>query len=102
MRYLFAILLPPLAVLSCGKPFQALINLILTCFFWLPGAIHAMLVVNSYQSDKRFKSLEKTIIKVNTDTSRAPAPIRTQNRSNVEKSANSSIILNSKKVRIKP
>ncbi|MFZ4779617.1 MAG: YqaE/Pmp3 family membrane protein, partial [Terrimicrobiaceae bacterium] len=30
MRYLLAIILPPLAVLLCGKPFQAVLNLILT------------------------------------------------------------------------
>jgi hypothetical protein len=92
--------------LSCGKPFQALINLILTCFFWLPGVIHAILVVNGYQNDKRFKSLEKTIMnsaKGKTDTS-APVPIRGQNeiRPEVEASAKSSILLNSEKVRIKP
>ncbi|MEI6036282.1 MAG: YqaE/Pmp3 family membrane protein, partial [Verrucomicrobiae bacterium] len=30
MRYLLAIVLPPVAVLLCGKPFQAILNLILT------------------------------------------------------------------------
>lgn len=63
MLYLFAIILPPVAVLFCGKPISAILNLILTCFFWFPGAIHAILVVNSHKSDKRFKKLEKTIVK---------------------------------------
>jgi uncharacterized membrane protein YqaE (UPF0057 family) len=53
MRYLLAILLPPVAVLLCGRPLQALLNLILTLCLWLPGAIHAVLVVNSYLEDKR-------------------------------------------------
>lgn len=61
MRYLLAILLPPVAVLICGKPFQFLINLILTFFFWLPGVIHAILVVNSYLADQRTERLERAI-----------------------------------------
>ena len=53
MLYLLAILLPPLAVLLCGKPFQAIINIVLTLFLWIPGIIHAMLVVSSHHADKR-------------------------------------------------
>ena len=53
MRYLIAILLPPLAVLSCGKPFQAILNVFLTLCFFVPGAVHACLVVHSYLADKR-------------------------------------------------
>lgn len=55
MLYLLAILLPPVAVLMVGKPIQALINLVLTLFLWLPGAIHAVLVVNEKKADKRAK-----------------------------------------------
>jgi uncharacterized membrane protein YqaE (UPF0057 family) len=53
MLYLLAIVLPPVAVLICGKPIQALINLGLTLLFWIPGVIHAMLVVSSRNADKR-------------------------------------------------
>lgn len=53
MRYLIAILLPPLAVFLCGKPFQALLNILLTLCFWVPGIIHAVLVVHSHLEDKR-------------------------------------------------
>ena len=53
MRYLLAILLPPVAVLLCGKPVQALLNLVLTLFFWVPGAVHACLVVHEHLADKR-------------------------------------------------
>lgn len=53
MLYLLAIVLPPVAVLLCGKPMQALINLLLTLCFWIPGVIHAMLVVSSHHADKR-------------------------------------------------
>ncbi len=55
MRYLLAIVLPPLAVLSCGKLFSAILNCGLTLLFWLPGVIHAMLVVSSHHADVRAK-----------------------------------------------
>lgn len=53
MLYLLAILLPPVAVLLCGKPIQALLNFFLTLMLWVPGVIHAILVVNSHKADKR-------------------------------------------------
>ena len=52
-----AILLPPLAVLFCGKPFQAPLNLVLTILGWIPGAIHACLVVSRHQTDQRDQRL---------------------------------------------
>ena len=61
MRYLLAIILPPVAVLLCGKPFQALLNFVLTLLGWLPGAIHALVVVNSHKADKRNDKLIKAI-----------------------------------------
>jgi len=53
MMYLLAVVLPPVAVLLVGKPFQAILNLILTLFFWFPGALHAILVVSEDKADKR-------------------------------------------------
>lgn len=55
MMYLLAIVLPPVAVLLSGKPLQALLNLVLTLFFWFPGALHAILVVKDVKDDKRMK-----------------------------------------------
>ncbi|MCM2678028.1 YqaE/Pmp3 family membrane protein [Alkalicoccobacillus plakortidis] len=55
MLYLLAILLPPVAVLLVGKPFQAVLNFILTLCFWVPGAIHACLVVADKKADQRAK-----------------------------------------------
>jgi uncharacterized membrane protein YqaE (UPF0057 family) len=52
MRYLLAILLPPLAVLLCGRPLQALLNLVLTLCLWVPGMIHAILVVHQHHQDR--------------------------------------------------
>ena len=61
MRYLLAILLPPLAVLLCGKPIQFVLNIVLTLFFWVPGVVHAILVVHDHLEDKRANRLMKAI-----------------------------------------
>lgn len=63
MRYFLAIILPPLAVLLCGKPVQFVLNIILTLLFWIPGMIHAILVVNSYLADKRADKIAKAFSK---------------------------------------
>lgn len=57
MLYLLAILLPPVAVLFCGKPFQAMLNLILTLCFWVPGAIHAVLVVMDHKQKQNTQAI---------------------------------------------
>ncbi len=57
MRYLLAIVLPPLAVLSCGKPFQATLNLVLTLCLWIPGVVHALFVVSNQNADRRNREL---------------------------------------------
>lgn len=61
MRYFLAIILPPLAVLLCGKPFQVILNIILTLLGWIPGVIHALFVVNSHLADKRNNALIEAI-----------------------------------------
>lgn len=53
MLYVLAFLLPPIAVLMCGKPLQALFNIILCCVFWVPGIIHAFYVVNTHLMEKQ-------------------------------------------------
>ena len=57
--YLLAILLPPVAVLICGKPIQAFINLILCFLLYIPGIIHAIMIVNEYKADKRAERFSK-------------------------------------------
>ena len=59
--YLLAILLPPLAVLLCGKPIQAILNFLLTICFWIPGVIHAPFVVSSHKADRRNRELIKAL-----------------------------------------
>ncbi|WP_025717890.1 YqaE/Pmp3 family membrane protein [Paenibacillus sp. 1-18] len=61
MRYLLAILIPPLAVLLCGKPGQAILNFILCLFFFVPGVIHALVVVTSHKADLRNEELIRAI-----------------------------------------
>ncbi|MDD5458534.1 MAG: YqaE/Pmp3 family membrane protein [Phycisphaerae bacterium] len=63
MRYFLAIVLPPLAVLLCGKPVQFVLNIFLTLLFWIPGVIHAILVVNSHLADKRTDKIIKAASK---------------------------------------
>jgi len=61
MRYLFAIICPPLAVLLCGKPVQFLLNIPLTLCLWLPGMIHAHSVVSAHLADKRNAKVVRAI-----------------------------------------
>lgn len=65
MRYLIAIIVPPLAVLLCGKLFQTLLNAALFCGgvvllaagvglpLVIAAVVHALLVVSSALADKR-------------------------------------------------
>lgn len=62
--FLLAILCPPLAVLFCGKPFQFILNFILTCCLYIPGMIHALCVVNASKADKRIDKLIKANSKI--------------------------------------
>ncbi|MFH5187089.1 YqaE/Pmp3 family membrane protein [Paenibacillus sp. TAB 01] len=61
MRYLLCFLVPPLAILLCGKPGKALLNLVLWCCLIIPGIVHALLVVKEHKDDKRFARLEKAM-----------------------------------------
>ena len=63
MLYLLAIICPPLAVLLVGKPFQALLNLGLCILLWVPGIIHAILVINEKKADRRMVKQAKLISK---------------------------------------
>ena len=56
MRFL-CIVFPPLAVLFVGKPISALINVLLTCLFWIPGIIHAWSVVTDSRADKKHREM---------------------------------------------
>lgn len=59
--YLLAILLPPVAVLFCGKPIQALINIPLCLLFWLPAVVHAILIVNTRANERNVRRMVEGI-----------------------------------------
>jgi len=61
MRYLLAIILPPLSVLIEGKPFQAIINFFLCLLFYFPGAVHAILIVMENKKRKELIELGRII-----------------------------------------
>jgi uncharacterized membrane protein YqaE (UPF0057 family) len=65
VRILLAIILPPVAMLLCGKIFQALLCVLLmvTIVGWIPAAIWAIFVVQNHNADVRNKKLIKTIQK---------------------------------------
>ena len=46
MMFILCIILPPIAAAISGGFSSFLINLILTCFGWLPGIVHAIMVTN--------------------------------------------------------
>ena len=48
MLYIIGLICPPVAVLACGKPWQALfVTLPLTLLFWIPGVLHAWATVSA-------------------------------------------------------
>ena len=57
MRYVLAILLPPLGLLSVGRGGQALVCLVLmlTIIGWPLAAVWALLVVNSSETERRVR-----------------------------------------------
>ena len=61
MRYLLAIVLPPVAVLLCGKPVQFFLNVVLTLCFFVPGMIHAILVVHDHMEEKRTRRIVRAV-----------------------------------------
>jgi len=64
MLYFLAIILPPVAVLMAGgRPFQALLNCGLTLLGWIPGVIHAFLVIGEHKADKRAERQANIIAK---------------------------------------
>lgn len=63
MRILIALLLPWLAFFTIGKPFTAILCLILqlTLIGWPIAAIWALFAVNNYYADKRNEDLIRRI-----------------------------------------
>ena len=53
LRYFFCVVFPPLAVLLTGRIASFFLSVILTLPGWIPGVIHACLVVNDYHAEQR-------------------------------------------------
>jgi uncharacterized membrane protein YqaE (UPF0057 family) len=71
--FLIAVILPPLAVLLCGKFFQALLSIPLTLLGWVPGVIHALFVVNNHYADQRQQRLIRAMERQRTAGWSTPA-----------------------------
>jgi len=52
LRYFFCVVLPPLAVLMTGRIASFLLSILLTLLGWIPGVIHACLVVNDHAEQR--------------------------------------------------
>jgi uncharacterized membrane protein YqaE (UPF0057 family) len=63
VRYLLAILLPPLGMLLCGKVLQAILCIILmmTLIGWPIASLWAVLVVHDHLAEKRNARLIKAM-----------------------------------------
>jgi uncharacterized membrane protein YqaE (UPF0057 family) len=61
MKYLFCLVLPPLAVLLANRKLAFVLNIFLTLCFWIPGVIHAILVVNAAEADRRHEELLRAL-----------------------------------------
>ena len=57
MLYILAIFLPPLAVVLAGRPGAALLNLLLTILMWVPGVVHAFIVIAEEKHEKRLAQI---------------------------------------------
>ena len=55
--YVLAVLTPPVAVALAGSRRQAALNALLTTLMWLPGVVHALLVVSAHYAGGAFKTL---------------------------------------------
>jgi uncharacterized membrane protein YqaE (UPF0057 family) len=53
LRYFFCVVLPPVAVLMTGRILSFFLSILLTLLGWVPGVIHACLVVSDYQAEHR-------------------------------------------------
>lgn len=48
-----------LAILLCGQPFSAGANLFLCIMLWVPGVIHAFLIVSDHNQAREIKTLRR-------------------------------------------
>ncbi len=61
MQTVLAVVCPPLAVLTYGRPAEVLANLGLTALLFVPGVIHALKVVDRRETEQRFALLLRAL-----------------------------------------
>ncbi len=61
MRYLMAIILPPVGVLLTGRYIVFLFNLLLCLCLWIPGIIHALFIVHQYETKQTLIEVQKEL-----------------------------------------
>lgn len=61
MIYILAIFLPPIALLLKGRVGAAILNFFLCLLFWIPGVVHAIIVIAQGESERRHKEMMYTI-----------------------------------------
>ena len=61
MLFLLAAVCPPAAVLAAGRPRQAVGNVVLTLFLYVPGVLHAWSVVDRHYTDRRNEALLRAV-----------------------------------------
>lgn len=61
LNIVLCVILPPLAVLFSGKPFQAVLNIGLCLLGWIPGVLHAFAVVLISMGDKSKKAVAASV-----------------------------------------
>ncbi|KIL52114.1 YqaE/Pmp3 family membrane protein [Jeotgalibacillus soli] len=57
MLYILAIIFPPLAVLFTGKFGHFLLNIVLTFLGYIPGLIHAIIIIRDQKQKKEIKKM---------------------------------------------
>ena len=61
MKYLIAILCPPLAILMCGRVGAAMLNVLLWFMLIIPGILHAWIVIADYHAQLRNERLVRAV-----------------------------------------
>ncbi len=71
MRYLLAIVLPPVAVIYCERPRQLPVSLLLTACLWVPGVVHALILAHDAAARARNDRLANVVVAYEDRLSRA-------------------------------
>jgi uncharacterized membrane protein YqaE (UPF0057 family) len=71
MRYLLALVLPPVAVIYCHRPRQLPVSLLLTACLWVPGAVHALILAHDAAARARTDRLADVVLAYEERMSRA-------------------------------